>query len=544
MLRLHDELMGVGDACRLLHLLLGGPVYTERYVVEERVVEEYGLLVDVADELAQVVYAEVLHVYAVDEHLALLHVVVARYEIHERRLAASALPYERHGGALGYGEADVAQHPRLTVAERHVAELYVVLKRRYVPWVRALGYGVAGLEYLVYTLHGGEALGDVVARLGKVFQGVDDAVQHHEVVYEHRAVEHFLAEHEHSAEPQHDDYHQRAEKLAHRMRQLLPHIHAHELLAVCGVHTVEACIHLLLGAERLDDAQSAERLLHLTHGIAPQVLRFLGVLLQLTAHGSHHPAEQGHEEQREQRELPRYGHERSEVADDEYGVLEEHVERRHYGVFYLLHVARHTRYDVALALLREEAERQLCYLGVQLVAYVAHHTSAHGYHYGRRQEVGTRLEQRHQGQKQTYDEQCGGGADGIYEAAHVVVGVVLEHFLGTGAAPCHEMRGRGGPVCPEENLQDGYYRHEGEYVEHRRQYVEQHREHEVLLVWRHEPPEHFDKFFHVSKYAESVLYKSLLPIIYVRDYYSIRQKSLFYTSGIIIPYVRNHYSIR
>ena len=84
MLALHDKFVGVGDACGFFHLLLRGVVHTKRYVVVESVVEEDGLLVDVADELAQVVNAQVFHVDAVDEHFALLHIIIARDEVNER----------------------------------------------------------------------------------------------------------------------------------------------------------------------------------------------------------------------------------------------------------------------------------------------------------------------------------------------------------------------------------------------------------------------------------------------------------------------------
>ena len=66
MLALHDELVSVGDACRVLHLFLCGVFYAKGYVSGERVVEEYGFLVDVANELSEVVYAEVFDVDAVD----------------------------------------------------------------------------------------------------------------------------------------------------------------------------------------------------------------------------------------------------------------------------------------------------------------------------------------------------------------------------------------------------------------------------------------------------------------------------------------------
>ena len=66
------------------------------------------LLVDVSDELAQVVYGHVLDVDAVDEHLALLHVVVTGYQVDEGRLASAALSHYGYGLAFLHGEVDVA----------------------------------------------------------------------------------------------------------------------------------------------------------------------------------------------------------------------------------------------------------------------------------------------------------------------------------------------------------------------------------------------------------------------------------------------------
>ena len=145
--------MGVGYACRLLNLLLRSTLHAERDVAAERVVEEYRLLVDVADELSQVVYTEILDVDAVDEHLALLHVIVARNEVDECRLARSALSDESHGLTLLDDEVDVAQHPLLAVAERHVAELYLMLERSDVLRLQRFLDGVLRLQNLVYALH-------------------------------------------------------------------------------------------------------------------------------------------------------------------------------------------------------------------------------------------------------------------------------------------------------------------------------------------------------------------------------------------------------
>ena len=85
--RLHYEVVCVGYACSLFNLFHCGVLYPERYIVEERVVEEYRLLVDIAYKLSEVVYAKVLDVDSIYEYLALLHVIVSWYEVNESGLA-------------------------------------------------------------------------------------------------------------------------------------------------------------------------------------------------------------------------------------------------------------------------------------------------------------------------------------------------------------------------------------------------------------------------------------------------------------------------
>ena len=51
-LHLHDEIVGVGYLCGLHHLLHRRVVYAKGYVVEDSVVEEDGLLIDIAYQRA------------------------------------------------------------------------------------------------------------------------------------------------------------------------------------------------------------------------------------------------------------------------------------------------------------------------------------------------------------------------------------------------------------------------------------------------------------------------------------------------------------
>ncbi len=110
-------------------------------------------------------YAHVLYVDTVDEHLALLHVVIARDKVHQRGLSSSALPYKCNGLTFLHSKVDVAEYPFLRIAEGHVAEFYLA--------VEACGCGRYGRlldvvlrhEDFVHALHGRQSLGYVVASL-------------------------------------------------------------------------------------------------------------------------------------------------------------------------------------------------------------------------------------------------------------------------------------------------------------------------------------------------------------------------------------------
>ena len=297
--------MGIGNLGRILHFFQRGVLHAEGDIVPDGVVEQDGFLVHVADKLAQVVHAQVFHVDAVDEHLALLHVVVARYQVNQCGLSRARLSHDGNGLALLDDEVYIAQHPLFAVAERHIAELYLVLERLDI--LRVLGFldVVLGHQYLVHALHRGQSRRDVVAGLREFLQRVDDAVENHQVIDERTARDGGVVQHLHAAEPQHDDNHHRAQELAHGVRQLLARVHPEYVVAVFLVHLSELCVHLVLGVECLDDAQSAQRLLHHAHRIAPKRLRLHRVLLQAAAHIAHEPTEQRHEYDGEKRKLPR-----------------------------------------------------------------------------------------------------------------------------------------------------------------------------------------------------------------------------------------------
>ena len=401
-LRLHDEVVGVGYPGRLGYLFVCGTVDAKGNVVAESVVEEDGLLVDVAYQLAQVEDAEFLHVDAVNEHLTLLHVVVAGNQVDKGRLARAGLSDDGNGLALGNDQVDVAQHPLVGILETDVAELYLMLEGGYVLRMFRLSDGVLGQQYLVHTLHRGQSLRYVIACLGEVLQGIDDGVEHHHIVDEYRTGQGLVVQHEHATKPEHDDDEDGAQKLAHGMGRRLADVDTHDVVAIGRIDLVEPAVHLLFGTEGLDDAQSAQRLLDLAHRVAPQGLGLDALRLQLATHIAHQPAHDGHDDEREERQLPGNEDEGRKIRDDEDRILEQHLERRHDGVLNLLHVATHTGNDVALALLREEAKWQCRNLLVELVADVTHHARADRNYRGSREEVGTRLEKSGESQEESY----------------------------------------------------------------------------------------------------------------------------------------------
>lgn len=134
---------------------------------------------------------------------------------------------------------------------------------------------------------------------------------------------------------------------------------------------------------------------------------------------------------------------------------------------------------------------------VELVADVAYHTRTNGDDCGRRKEVSSCLEERSEGEEQTYKQQRSGGSHVADELRDVVVGVVGKHFLQVVQRPWHKLCGSTGSLRAEKNLQDGDKGCEREDVEHCREDIEDHRQRQILLVGRDETPQYLEEFFHI-----------------------------------------------
>ena len=349
-----NEVMGIGYLCRMFNLFLRSIFHSKGDIVAERVVEEDGLLVDVANELSQIVNAQIFDVDAVDEHFTLLHVVVARDEIDKCRFSATALSDYGDGLAFRNNEVDILQHVVeilfLLVSKRDMAELYALLKRCDRLRMFRLFDIVFSHQYLIDTLHRSQSLRDVVACLGKFFQGVDDAVEDDQIINKGGTADGCVVQHQYSTKPKDNDNHDRAEELTHGMSQLLTGVHPKNVLTIFGVDTIILVVHLLLSIECLDDAQPTQRFFHHAHGITPQCLCLDGILFQLASDEAHKPAHQRYEDDGEKGELPRNKYQRGEIGNNQDGILEKHVETRHDGIFNLLYVTTHTSDDVTLAL--------------------------------------------------------------------------------------------------------------------------------------------------------------------------------------------------
>ena len=144
-----------------------------------------------------------------------------------------------------------------------------MLKRLDMHRVSLLRDSILRLKNLIHALHRGETLRNIVTSLGKFLKRIDDTIQDYHVIDECRTRESIASKDQHTAKPKDDNDHHRAEKLRHRVSHLLTNVHSHDIVPIAGIDSIEAGIHLVFSTERLDDAQSAKRFLHLTHRIAP-----------------------------------------------------------------------------------------------------------------------------------------------------------------------------------------------------------------------------------------------------------------------------------
>ena len=118
-----DEVVRLRAARRLLDLGVARIRPREGDVVAHRGGEQERVLRDRRDRAPQLAQVELAHVDAVDEHAPCLHVVEARDQRCQRRLARAGAPDQRERAALGDVEIDLVQdRPLGVVAEAHALE--------------------------------------------------------------------------------------------------------------------------------------------------------------------------------------------------------------------------------------------------------------------------------------------------------------------------------------------------------------------------------------------------------------------------------------
>ena len=101
MLGLHDEVVGIGNLRGFDNLFVSGIINTKRDVVAERIVKQDGLLIHIANQLSEVVNAQILDVNTVNQYLTFLHIIIAGDEVHQCRFSTARLPHNGYGLALG-----------------------------------------------------------------------------------------------------------------------------------------------------------------------------------------------------------------------------------------------------------------------------------------------------------------------------------------------------------------------------------------------------------------------------------------------------------
>ena len=117
----------------------------------------------------------------------------------------------------------------------------------------------------------------------------------------------------------------------------------------------KALLHLVLGYERLDDAQATQRLVQLGNQHTPKALYFLGTAFQVAADDSHHPSQQWHYHEHKQGEFPTDGKECHKGDNNGYRILDEHLERMGHDILQPTDIGTHAGNDIALPLMGEEA---------------------------------------------------------------------------------------------------------------------------------------------------------------------------------------------
>ena len=308
--------MRIGRLGRGDDLLVARARAPHRDVVAHRSLEQEILLADIADLAAQRRALDRSGALPVDQDFALMDVVEAQDQAHDRRLAAARAADQR-GRLAGLGdEADVAQHRLLrAIAEADVAKLE--------PAGRDREFGLVGQLALLVGL------------VEKIVQHPDAEQRRREVDVQARQPLHRLVDHDHrgdereqgarrlaavdhrAAAVEHDGGDGEAgEALHHRARARAD---PRELVGGAWKLSIAARLtfaHEAFEGERFDDADALRGLLQRFHD-RHRALEFVGHdLAHADADLAHGEGGDGHEDQRDRREQ-RVAHDHDDDQADE-----------------------------------------------------------------------------------------------------------------------------------------------------------------------------------------------------------------------------------
>ena len=373
----HDELVRVHGLRRRLDFLVGGVELAVADVLAHVAGEDEGVLQHHAHLPAQRCERHVAHAVAVDRHRALGHVVEARQQVDDCRLAGARRADQRDRAPRFDVEVheveDVAAV--LLVAEHHVVEVDApadLRQVRRVGLVADLRRDVERLEDALEVRRAGDELvvevADVDHRIPEVVRVADERDEH-------------AGGHVHAPEAHHAD--EVDERDGHHGDGL--HARPHEELDVHGVHprgTHLALLFLegpelgLLLCEGLRGLHAGDRLVDVGVQVALLVGELLeGAPLEDLQH-AHPDDEHREQDQAPQGQLP-VDHEHHDQRDHEGEHVGDHVDQTGaQRVRKRVHIVDHADQDLAVRARIEVAEGQRLDMREDIAAHVLEHELA------------------------------------------------------------------------------------------------------------------------------------------------------------------------
>ena len=473
--------MGIGDFGRRNHLFFRGTFHAEGNVVVNGVVKEDGLLVHITHEGTEVLYGQVPDVFSVKGDAAAGNVPETGNEVHQGRFSGTGFAHDgNHFPAWNLQAHMVQDLARAVIAEGYVLQADALPEILHFQRLGGILDGVLRLQDFVDALHGSQALAHAVGGAGEFLDGLYHRVQDNEEINEGGGVDEFAAPDEafsadnhDAAHAEHNHDHDGAQEFAHGVGRGLADAHAGYLPAHTVRDVLEAAAHGAFCIERLDDPEAAQGFIHLAHGVAPQGLCLQRGALKLLADHAHNPHEGRCKNDGENHHFRAEPGKEAKIDEDENGVLDEHGQGGHNGVFHFRHIPGNAGNDVPFALLRKKADGKAQDLVVNAAADFLDDPRRDGNHDG----VGTKIAAGFEGREKNHDarqqEQGVGRAMGGGEGRHIIIQVVHRLFLEVHlGVPRNKLIHR--LVYLEQDIQQRNYNREGEDIEDGAEHVQHH----------------------------------------------------------------------